>query len=49
VENIQFKSTDPLLKGIMIASCVIVALAVILFVVYKISLGGVVSNLDELT
>ncbi|MBL8217911.1 MAG: DotU family type IV/VI secretion system protein [Bryobacterales bacterium] len=49
VENIQLKSTDPMLKGIMIGSCVMVALAVILFVVYKVSLGGVVSNLDELT
>lgn len=48
-ESIQFTSTDPLLKGIMIGSGVMVALAIILFVVYKISLGGVVSNLDELT
>ncbi|MBL8175932.1 MAG: DotU family type IV/VI secretion system protein [Bryobacterales bacterium] len=49
LENISFKSIDPLLKGIMIGSGVLAALAVILFVVYKVSLGGVVSNLDELT
>jgi type VI secretion system protein ImpK len=48
-ENIQFSSPDRVLKGIMIGSGVMVALAIILFVVYKISLGGVVSSLDELT
>ncbi len=48
-ETVHFTSKDAVLKAIMIGSGVLVALAVILFVVYKISLGGVVSNLDELT
>ncbi len=49
IENIQFTSVDKVLKGIMIGSGVLVALAIILFAVYKFSLSGMVSNLDELT
>lgn len=48
-ETFVFKSKDGVLKGLMIGSGVLVTLAIVLFVVYKITLGGVVSNLEELT
>ncbi|MBI3683738.1 MAG: DotU family type IV/VI secretion system protein [Acidobacteria bacterium] len=48
-EAISFRSVDAWVKGMLIGSGFLVALAVILFAVYRLSLMGGVSGLEQIT